>query len=111
MTGWPLAQALPGKPSSWANNVFSLTALNSAYSALQRLPPNSSRVRVRSGTHSSTTRMNVLIRRPMASLFEHDPDRKTGDHFSGIMLPACHHPPFGGLMGVQISGRGCSNFE
>jgi hypothetical protein len=34
-----------------------------------------------------------------------------GAHFSGIMLPAYQHPPFGGIMGVQISGRGCSNFE
>src|SRR5438445_2105598 len=63
MTGCPAAQALPGRPSSKANSAFSLTALNSEYSSLQRQPPNSRRVRVRSGTHSSTTRMNVFMGR------------------------------------------------
>jgi hypothetical protein len=43
-------------------------------------------------------------------LIERDPDRKTGVHFSGITPPASQHPPFGGIMGVQISGKGCSNF-
>jgi hypothetical protein len=31
--------------------------------------------------------------------------------FPGSCLPANQHPPFGGVLGVQISGKGCSNFE
>jgi hypothetical protein len=30
--------------------------------------------------------------------------------FPGSSSPASQHPPFGGVMGVQISGSGCPNF-
>src|SRR5207237_1248989 len=86
MTGCPAAQALPGRPSSKANSAFSLTALNSEYSSLQRQPPNSRRVRVRSGTHNSTTRINVFI----------------GTHLS---LRRYQHRRFSEEMCDQITGR------